>query len=245
MNIIEKTKSLLGEQKQYFKRYALTFIIIALTTLCMFLVGVESKSAGEFYVVMALTCVLVFITESFFDDKKYRTPLYVIAFLLAIGTKELFIEQNLTAYQMLCIVGIYISIFILAIYKIIKDTDLKLSEYLTRVFNNNIILGIASTILQMGLGFISLIITTLLLSNSGINVFLKAEILLFGLFVLPGEILCLLNVKNEPIKPIEVLICYIILPIVVISEIIIYMYFIKILVLYTSYILTPVNRCLK
>lgn len=238
MNIIEKVKNLFGEQKIYFKKYALTFTLIAVVTIFMFFVGFESENVEEFFVVMALTTVLVFVIESFLDFKWYRIPLYIIALLLAIATKELIKAENLTAFQGMCIAGLYISIFLLAIYKVIKNSNLKLSQYLVRVLNNNIILGIATFALQMGVSFITLIISTLLFTNSDVDIFLKAEILLLGFFIIPAEILCLLNVKKEPIKPIDILICYIILPIVTLSEIVIYMYFIKILVLWEI----PSNR---
>ena len=115
--------------------------------------------------------------------------------------------------------------------KLLRILGVTFAKYLANVFNNNVVLGIAVSILQMGILFIVFIASTLLFKNIESDLYLKCEIIFLGCFVLPAEILCLLNVKNDILKPIQLLICSIILPIVLIADIIIYVYFVKILII--------------
>ena len=103
-------------------------------------------------------------------------------------SKSFIYRENFTTKQELFIAGFYFSTVILAIYKIIKDSKVTVSQYLSKVFSNNIVLAIASAVLQMGTMFVVFTINTLLFKNTGINLYLKAEILLFGFFMIPAEI---------------------------------------------------------
>lgn len=227
----ENFKQLLGNQKEILKKYNLTFILIACITIFMILGDFRSEHIEKIRTTLILTNILFFVIEALLDFKWYRIIGYIIAFVISIISKSFIYRENFTTKQELFIAGFYFSTVILAIYKIIKDSKVTVSQYLSKVFSNNIVLAIASAVLQMGTMFVVFTINTLLFKNTGINLYLKAEILLFGFFMIPAEILCLLNVKNETLKPIQILICYIILPIVTIAELVIYIYFLKILII--------------
>lgn len=226
----EYFKNLFGDQKKFIKKYCITFILIAGITLLMIIEGFEPEHIEEFYTVMALTNILVFVVESLFEFRWYRIPMYIISFGLSILAKEFMFSSNFTLNQGLLIAGLYISVFIIAIYKIIKDSEVTFSQYISRVFQNGIIFGIAFSVIQIGTMFIVFVATELLLGNINFDLYTKVEILILGFFVIPGMILSLLNVKKEIIKPIQILIYYIILPIVNTSELIIYIYLLKILI---------------
>lgn len=230
MDLKEKILNTLGDQKKNIKKYSITLLLIIAITFIMLFAGFEDEAVAKIYVIMLFSIILCFSVESILEINWLRIPLYIISIVLAYITKNIIFNDEHNMIILLAIAGAYLSITLYSIYRIIKDNEVSLSQFLGRFLNNNVILGIAISVLQMGLVFIASIITTLLLNESDYDIFLKFEILLFGLFIVPGELLCLINIKNKIIKPIKILICYIILPIVLIAGIIIYIYFIKLLI---------------
>ena len=224
-------KDLIEEQKIILKKYLLTFILIAVVTLIMVFAGFTQEYIQEFYISVILTAVLVFAIESWTEFKWYRIPMYIIAFILSTGAKEI-LKNSLFDHKLtLLIIGLYFVAIILAFYIIIKKSKLSVSEYLNKVVTNNIIFGIATSVIQLGIMFIVMIMTVLFFKDINYDIYLKAEILLMGLIMFPGEILCLLNTKYKVLKPMEILMNFIVLPIVLIADLIIYIYFIKILII--------------
>jgi len=227
----EKFKNLLGNQKVYLKKYCMTFILIAFITIMMVVNLYETEHIGEFYTTFILTTILVFAVETYADFKWYRIPMYILAFVLSMIAKNIIFSEDITVKQGLLILGLYLSAILLAIYKIIKDSNITISQYLSKIFNNYIIIGIASIILQLGTLFLVTITNALLLKNYNLDLYLRTEILLLGFFMIPAGILGILNINNEVSKAVKVIICYIILPIVTAAELIIYIYFAKILII--------------
>ena len=228
----EVVKSFLGDQKQIIKKYCLTFGIIYLVTIIMIIQGFSPDYIRELYTVLILTDILVFTIESLLDLKWYRIPLYIVAFILSIITKGVIFSEDVSTKQVLFIAGMYISVTLVGIYKIIKDSKITFSQYWIRVFNNEMLIGIASSVIQAGALFIAFIITALLFGNiNSEDIFIKCELFVIGFIIIPMELLGIIYVKNEILKPVEILISYIILPILIIAKIIIYIYFIKIIVI--------------
>ena len=229
--LIEKVRTVVGEQKQTIKKYSLTFAIIYLVTFMMIVLGFKIDNIEKIYTLFILTDVFIFAIESIFDFKWYRIPMYVIALLLSIAANNTIYSETNTEKQIMFIAGIYMFTVIIAIYKIIKDSNVSFSQFVIRVFNNGIIISIASAVIQIGSLFIAFIIASLLFSNTDIYIYLKTEIFTLGFIIIPSSILALLYVKNEVMKPVSFLISYIMLTIVIIAEVVIYIYFIKILIL--------------
>ena len=229
--LVEKVKTVIGEQKQTIKKYSLTFTIIYILTILMIVLGFDIDNIEKIYTLFVLTDVLVFAIESIFDFKWYRIPMYAIALLLSLVANNILYSETNTDKQMMFIAGMYMFAVIIAIYRIIKDSNVSFSQFVIRVFNNGIIISIASAVIQIGSLFIAFIISSLLFSNTDIDIYLKTEIFTLGFIIIPSSILALLYVKNEVMKPVSFLVSYIMLTIVIIAEVVIYMYFIKILAL--------------
>lgn len=227
---ISKIKDILGNQKELLKKYCLTFIIIAITTLLMIILGFETKDYQRLYTILILTDVLVFMIETWTNIKWYRIPMYLGAAGVGTISMKVLFNSNRTDKQILFVFGIYFISAIISLYKIVKDSKLTLSEYVTKWFNNSVLWGVATIVIQLGVLFIVTIINSLLFNNSFYDVITKTEIFILGFVIIPGEILCMLNTKNEVIKPIRILLCFIVTPIVNIAEIVIYIYLFKILI---------------
>ena len=224
----EKIKNLFGSSKEIFKEYKFTFILIFITTALMLFLY-DNSDYYELITALVLSGVLFFTVETFIkNENKKGIPLIGSIAVSALLNHVLYETDNTPRIPLL-IAGIYVSVFIITIYKISKKHK-NLSEYFIRVSSNNIIFYIASFILQLGLLFISFAITSLLITDSSYEIFARMEILYLGLFIAPGEILCLTSTKGEPLKLLKFLICYILLPIVLISMLIIYIYFVKIII---------------
>lgn len=224
----EKIKKLFGDNKEIFQKYKFTFILIAINTILMLFLY-EEYDYNELITALMLTNILFFMVETYIKNDKVKLPLLLLSVISSAGFNHILYETTNTPRIPLLIAGLYISIGLITVYKISKQTK-NFSEYCLKVVNNNIILAIASFVLELGLLFITFTISELLMPDTSFDLFFKMEIIFLGLFVVPGEILCLTNTKAEALKPLKFLICYILLPIVLISMVIIYSYFIKIIV---------------
>ena len=120
--IKDNIKKLLGNQIQYIKNYSFTFILIIMVTVIMAFQGFEPEHIEEFYTAIILTGVLVFVIEAIIPLKWYRIPIYIIAFLVSVTAKEFIFSENFSTNQAILIAGLYIFLFLCAIYKIIKDS---------------------------------------------------------------------------------------------------------------------------
>ena len=224
----EKIKKLFGDTKEIFQNYKFTFILIVINTILMLFLY-DEYDYNELLTALILSNILFFSVETFIKKDKPKLFLLLISMITSGILNHILYETNNTPRIPLLIIGIYIFIVLISIYKISKQ-EKNFANYFLKVVNNNITLAIASFVLELGLLFITFTISELLIPDSSVDIFLKMEILLFGLFIVPGEILCLTNTKKETLKPIKFLSCYILLPIVLISLFIIYSYFIKIIV---------------
>ncbi|MBQ8892181.1 MAG: DUF4153 domain-containing protein [Bacilli bacterium] len=227
----EKVIDIYNKQKEYLKNYMISFIIVILTTVLMFIFGLDNESFDKLYVTLILSFILTFLVETIIKKIDKRVIFYILSIIISgIATHFIFLE-NVSLSIICLIIGVYLFATSFSIYKIINDKN-NLSNFMIEVFQNNIFLGIASSIIQTGLIFIVTVIYELLLGNYDIDLYLKFEILFFGLFIIPTFILSILNTKEKITKFIKVII-YIMLSIVIISYTIIYLYFIKIFIAFS------------
>ena len=229
-NFKEKIINIFNNQIKYFKKYIISFILILLTTLLMVFIGFYDEFFDKMYVLLILGFILVFTTETYIEKTKFRIIPYIISFIVAYISMHFIFQENLTFNTIYILVGLYLVEIIVSLYKIIENNKDNLSSFFVHVFQNNIFLGIASSIIQTGLLFIVSTIYELLLGNFDIDLYLNVELLFLGLFLIPLFILTLLNTKEKITKFVQIIICYVILSIICISYTIIYLYFIKIFI---------------
>ena len=221
-----KIKKGMNKEKENIKKYAVTLITILISTLIVTILSFEEEYA-KLYLSLVFINVLVFIVDTLFTDKKKKYLMYILSFVLAIISAIIIVDNNMSTKEIVALIGIYPTLFSLAIYKL--ATEETLPKFLNKVVGNNIIFNIALSILQAGLMFSTLIIMALFSAES--EIIIRVEILFLGLFAIPGELLCITS-KNSimPEKFMKGLIKYIELPVILLINVIIYIYLLKIVV---------------
>lgn len=215
--------------KEYLNKYKLTNIMIFIgTILSLFTFFKENINI---LLVISLNAIQFFAIESHFQDKKKKWIFALIATCISILI-SVFREKIELSIRFLEIICAYLSgIILLGVYKIIKDTKLSFSEYISRVFDNLFKMGIVYIILQIGLNTLTFIFFHLILesSNKMITVIEKAQIILTGFYLMPMTLLSITKVQKECSKVIKNIVSYVITPLIIISYLIIYAYILKII----------------
>ena len=164
--MLKKIKTLFGNNKEIILKYKFTFSLIIINTLLNFFLY-EEYDYNEFLSTLILSNLLFFTVETFIDNDKKKIPYLIISILLsAISSNALYNTFN-TPRVLLLIIGLYLSIFIMTIYKIIKEKN-NFINYFHDLFTNNLLLGVGTIIIQIGLLLITLIIDELLIKEYAI-----------------------------------------------------------------------------
>ena len=221
-----KIKKGMNKEKENIKKYAATLITILISTLIVTILSFEEEYA-KLYLSLVFINVLVFIVDTLFTDQKKKYLMYILSFVLAIISAITIVDNNMSTKEIVALIGIYPTLFSLAIYKLAKEETFP--KFLNKVVGNNIIFNIALSILQAGLMFSTLIIMALFSAES--EIIIRVEILFLGLFAIPGELLCITSKNNiMPEKFMKFLTKYIVLPVILLINVIIYIYLLKIIV---------------
>lgn len=228
--IMKKIKEFLDINfKEYINKYKLTnAMIFILTILNLFLF---SKKNIDILLILSLNIIQFFTIETLFKDKKKKWIAIIAATCISIIITVF--QEKIELYVRLTeIVGAYLScIFLLGIYKVIKDSKLNFSEYVSRIFENFLKMGIVYIILQIGLNSLIFIFFHLILesSNKIIVVMQKTQIILAGFYLTPMILLSITKIQKECSKVIKNIVSYVITPLIIISYLIIYAYILKII----------------
>ena len=238
MNNLKKLFSKTSETfRKLIKKFPVTLIIILLTTIFM---AVDIKQNTEFFeeIVMffTVTAVGTFATEACLHKKKtLKIISYIASAVIALGFTVLVkgsfspqVEESATRI----LIGYSIILFLISIYKIIKENNISFEEYILKVFANMFNSGVTYLVLNLGLTLITAIFVELILSGSWGHILGRIQILLLGLFLAPATLNSMWDVKEKEVNTfIKGLVKFVLLPLVTISMAIIYVYIIKILVL--------------
>lgn len=234
---MEKVKDffnrLTSNYKTYVKQYMATNIVIIIATLVFTFANFNawSKFLTSFAIIAVIAAINFFVAESYFKKKSARIYSYIIGFAIA-GIFERFVHYNAfgtSIYRIL--IGYSIVAFLIGLFKVIKNSGLELSKYCTRAFKNLFGTGVIYGILVVGFILIMTIAISLLTSGKDYEPVMRAQIAIFGLFLVPATLLSITNTEGESSKFIEVVISFVLLPLTALATIIIYIYMLKILAL--------------
>lgn len=216
--------------KEYLNKYLITNIIILISTLLMLFPSITKNTI--LIQILLISIAQVFTIEAFIKDKKKKW--IFIALVTIISTIISIIEKRIgLSLRVKEIVGTYlVSVFLVGIYKVIKDTKIDFHEYILRVFENVLKTGIIYLILQIGINALVFIFFDLILesSYSMLKTLEKVQIILNGLYLLPMVLLSVTKVEKECSKIIKNIVSYISIPLISIVYIIVYMYILKIII---------------
>ena len=234
---MEKVKDffnrLTSNYKTYVKQYMATNIVIIIATLVFTFANFNawSKFLTSFEIIAVIAAINFFVAESYFKKKSARIYSYIIGFAIA-GIFERFVNYNAfgtSIYRIL--IGYSIVAFLIGLFKVIKNSGLELSKYCTRSFKNLFGTGVIYGILVVGFILIMTIAISLLTPGKDYEPVMRAQIAIFGLFLVPATLLSITNTEGESSKFIEAVISFVLLPLTALATIIIYIYMLKILAL--------------
>ena len=234
---MEKVKDffnrLTSNYKTYVKQYMATNIVIIIATLVFTFANFNawSKFLTSFAIIAVIAAINFFVAESYFKKKSARIYSYIIGFAIA-GIFERFVNYNAfgtSIYRIL--IGYSIVAFLIGLFKVIKNSGLELSKYCTRSFKNLFGTGVIYGILVVGFILIMTIAISLLTPGKDYEPVMRAQIAIFGLFLVPATLLSITNTEGESSKFIEAVISFVLLPLTALATIIIYIYMMKILAL--------------
>ena len=234
---MEKVKDffnrLTSNYKTYAKQYMATNIVIIIATLVFTFANFNawSKFLTSFAIIAVIAAINFFVVESYFKEKKSKMYSCIAGFVIAV-VLERFAHYNVFgASASRILTGYYIVAFLIGLFKVIKNSGLELSKYCTRVFKNLFGTGVIYGILVVGFALIMAISISLLSPGKNYELVLRAQIAIFGLFLVPVTLLSITNTEGESSKFIEAVISFVLLPLTALATIIIYIYMLKILVL--------------
>ena len=234
---MEKVKDffnrLTSNYKTYVKQYMATNIVLIIATLVFTFANFNawSKFLTSFAIIAVIAAINFFVAESYFKKKSARIYSYIIGFAIA-GIFERFVNYNAfgtSIYRIL--IGYSIVAFLIGLFKVIKNSGLELSKYCTRSFKNLFGTGVIYGILVVGFILIMTIAISLLTPGKDYEPVMRAQIAIFGLFLVPATLLSITNTEGESSKFIEAVISFVLLPLTALATIIIYIYMLKILAL--------------
>lgn len=232
-NLVSKTSETF---RNLVKKFPVTLAIIVFATLFMVIDIEHDISISDKVILFCfIFAVESFFTEIFFHKKGFKIISHIVSAIISIGFTILILNDIFNAYNEAnvsrILAGYLIILFLISIYKIIKENNIDFGKYLLKVFANIFNSTITYLVLNLGLTLITVIFVELLLDSWG-HILGRLQILLLGLFYVPALINSVWNVKEKEVNAfIQGLVKFVLLPLVSIAMIIIYMYIIKILVL--------------
>lgn len=233
MKIKEFFKRMFTTYKENIKQHSATNIVIIVTTLILTLMpsNFVMNFTSRFLMIAVLCALNFFAIETYMQDTKKRRILYVLGIIIAIVINYVVKLHNTYAISRM-VIGYFLIVLLLAIFKITKDSEEGLSKYLLKVNKNLFYIGIIYVILNMGLMAILVILELLLLDgNSFLNIIIRVQTALLGLFLLPATMMAIINTKTEVTKFIDNIVCFVLLPLILVATAIIYIYMAKIFIL--------------
>lgn len=183
-----------------------------------------------------------FLVETIFsrDNKKKKLIYCFISAVIAVVVTILInTENSLLGIETVILLSIVkrfiicytITVTIMALYFNYKNSQKSFEEYLLHVVSNIFKTSIIYGILAIGIALVSSIFIFLILNGKNYTLILRLEILLLGLYYLPKLLYAFYDVENEISKFAKIIIKYVLDILVIISFIIIYLYFAKIIIL--------------
>lgn len=237
MNYLKKIFSKTSETfKSLIKKFPVTLLIVAFATI---FATISIGKRIEIFDKTMLFCI-IFSVESFFTEvcickkKLPRIISYIASIIIAtcftMSSLGNFAEKFVNNTQRI-LIGYLFILFLISVYKIIKEHNINFKEYILKIFANIFNTSITYLFLNIGLTLITAIFVELILNSWG-HILGRIQVLLLGLFFTPALINSLWNVKEKEVNVfLQGLVKYVLLPLVTIAMLIIYIYIIKILAL--------------
>ena len=226
--------------KTFIKKYPITIVLILITTaLCMFMIEDWDSKIAENAIIFVIAGFGTFFIESTFEKKRYKIPGMLISGIIAVIIKNILVKMGELSYAeeniqqiIFRILPAYLGIlFLSSIYMIHKKSKLKIEKYILEITKNIFANGIIYIILNIGISIILGIIIQLFLNDTAGEIFSYFQIFLFGVYFVPSMLQAIVSVKDkETNKFVKSVIIYVLLPLIMVTMVIIYVYIAKIFI---------------
>ena len=235
----DKIKSLKKTFKDNLLNYIGTLIVVGLTTIIAIL-GMNYLSSSDNLRKTLLTgilCAFTFFTcESIIKRSSHgkRILCYILGPIISTILANIWVDNESSTVMLRINIGYMIATFFTAIYFIIKNSKVSLSEYLIKTGTNIVLVQIIYGILTAGISTVYGIFAVLLLRGlDSYEFLLRIHIFLLGFIFIPACIMALTNVKQKIYKIIKGIVLYLLVPISILSTAIILIYVLKVFILRT------------
>ena len=226
--------------KKSINKFPLTIVTIIILTL-IYVINFEENFIKENMLKNIICFGLVlangtFLTETISKQKINTIVGYIISAILATVFTYIYSEPDVLSTTIMnwlenLFICSMISVFVLSIYFNYKQSAKPFEQYITSVFINVFKTSIIYLILAIGSGIVTFIFIYLILNDSGYELLIRIELLIFGIYYIPTLLYSLYNIGEETSKFSKIVIKYILETLVIVAFIIIYIYIIKIIVL--------------
>ena len=225
MVIKEYLKKLLNIPRILFKRFPVS-ILTSIISSILIVIFFEKELLSDIFVFLIFLGIGSLFTEIMFSNKVIKYSSYGISLIVAIILNKYVVELNQLSMKLAIIYGI--TLFIIGLLKLFKDSKLTLNEYVVRVASTTFKVQVISSIISAGLLLIGGIIITLF-SVSDLLI-IRLELLFGGIFVLPALIYTFAETKEKAWDFIKFAIKNLLSVILFISFAIVYIYMLKIII---------------
>lgn len=241
MKIKEKLKAIFQGLKNIYKRFPISMITIIIETIVIALFTDRRWISGkiiEYIIEFGLIFIpQTLLIEAYYKKIQKKSILFygisgVISIAIVILTNQKISDITLS-WILRFIVSYCIILLTTTIWTLLKNAEKTLEEYSIRVYSNLIKTTFTYFVLSIGIGIVTALFIYLILSkNFGYDLVWRLEILLLGLYYIPNVINSFNNVEEETGKFIDGFVKYALGILLVVAFAIIYMYMIKIFVLW-------------
>lgn len=239
--------------KSIFKSFPLTLIIGFLFTIFLAVIMdtelVDEDIIANVSIFSVLFAIGTFTVESIMKKKisKKKLFFYILsAVFAALITFLVNIQNDIFGIENAIFVGnvfkfaitYFISLLLFSLFALYKMSGQKFNEYVTKVAVNMFKSGIIYSLIASGVSTILGIFCLLLLGGEHYTIILRAELILFGFFLMPKLMYSLVDVDGEVNRFFEIIFKYVLDILLIIAFVVIYLYIGKILILREM----PVNQ---
>lgn len=221
--------------KSTYQRFPITMIITYVITI-LFCIGTDffipDDVVEHILMIGGVGGLGVFFSETYFKSKPKKTIGILLSFVISILFDIIF-ENNLaeeTVFLVRLFIAYIIILPLLAVYKIIKDTNLEFKKYCINFFTNICKSSIIYLILNAGISIVLSIFIVLILDGENWEILARTLGLVLGLYYIPAIINSFSDMTVQIGKFIKVLVVYVFTPIVSFLIGILYLYLLKIII---------------
>lgn len=211
-----------------YKKYPITTIVVYLTTLIIAF-GFDDfldTFYDEWFPFIGVFIIGTVFVETEFKNSKLKGVGVALAGLVAIIFKAISNMEEIPEYVSKLMVAYMVATPTLTIYRIMKDSELSFSEYVSRVFCNFIRCSCTYLLAVIGISIVVLAFD-ILLFDGDLEILGKLQILLVGFYYIPAQLSALTDMSQPAGKFMRRFVLYILTPVVSFLILIIYLFIFK------------------